>query len=153
MCIDSSPSRFDAVATIFIGFKELIDLGKIVSLKRFTACLSDYSNTNYVPWLNRIISSASGNRELEEICLKVICTVDSSNDTWWHGAIDTLLCGEFKSLKRLQVFLNLGFMSGVPAYGRDLYHHENVEKLRSQRGVAVDITSKWNLELWRFLAC
>ena len=143
------PFPFDAVGwpTFIARFEEVIDLGKIVSLKRFTVCISDHNQTNYVPWLNRIISSASGNQELEELCLKVICTVDSSNDTWWHGTIDTLLQAEFKSLKRLQVFFNLAFTSAVPGYGNDLYNHEDTEKLRSQRGVAVDIISTWNLEL------
>jgi len=140
---------FNAVGwpTFIARFEEVIDLGKIVSLKRFTVCISDNNQMNYVPWLNRIISSASGNGQLEELCLKVVCAVDSSNDTWWHGAVDTLLHGEFKSLKRLTVFLNLQLMSAPPAYGTDLYNHEEAEKLRSRRGVVVDIISKWNLEL------
>jgi len=45
----------------------------------------------------------------------------------------------FKSLKRFTISLNFESIS-VPSYGEDLYNHEYAE-LRSQRGVAVDITS------------
>ena len=98
---------------------------------------------NYVPWLTRIISSASDNRGLEEIHLKVICAGDRGNNTWWHGAFDVLWQGEFKSLKRLTIFLNFESMS-MPSYGENLYNHEYADKLRSQRDVAVDIISMCN---------
>jgi len=124
-------------------FKELIDLSMIVSLKRFTVCLTDHNELNYVPWLTRIISPASDNRGLEEIHLKVICAGDRGNNTWWHGAFDVLWQGEFKSLKRLTIFLNFESMS-VPSYGENLYNHEYADKLRSQRNVAVDIISMCN---------
>jgi len=29
------------------------------------------------------------------------------NQTWWRGAFDALLQGEFKSLKRLKIFLEV----------------------------------------------
>lgn len=142
MCIDYL-LPFDAVAfPTILPFEELIDLGKLVSLKRFSITFTDHNETNYIPWLNRITSSASSNRQLEEICLKVLCIGGSHNDTWWYGAFDGLLQGKFKSLKRLKIFLSLEFMCDAPAYGKDLYNHEDIEKLRSQRGVAVDIIGK-----------
>ena len=133
----------DAVAfPTLVQFEESIDLGKIVSLSRFTLTVTDHYKANYIPWLNGIISSASANRQLEEICMKVICAGDSSSDTWWHGAFDALLRGQFRNLKRFKIFLSLEYMCAAPAYGKVLNSHGDVETLRSQRGVAVDVMSK-----------
>jgi len=141
-CIDCH-LPFDSVASpALIPFEELIDLGEIVSLQTFTASLTDYDETNYAPWFNRIISSASGNLQLEEICLNMIYVGDRMNQTWWRGAFDALLQGEFKSLKRLKIFLKVppveSTMSVASVYG-NLYDHEGLQQLRSQRGVAVEI--------------
>jgi len=134
---------FDTVALpTQVQFEEFIDLSQIVSLKRFPLTLTDAKEANYVPWLCRIFSSASSTQQLEEICLKVICSGRSSDDTWWHGAFDALLQGQFKSLGRLKIFLNVALMGGWSAYGRDLNSHE---RLRSQRGVSVDVMCKYNL--------
>ena len=137
---------FDTVALpTQVQFEELIDLSQIVSLKIFTLTLTDAKEANYVPWLSRIFSSASSNQQLEEICLKVICSGRSSNDTWWHGAFDALLQGQFKRLERLKIFLNVALRGGGSAYGRDLNSHEDIERLRSQRGMSVDVMCKYNL--------
>ena len=58
--------------------------------------------------------------------------------TWWHGAIDTLLQCEFKSLRRLQVFLNLGFTSAV----RGIYITTKTRKNFGRSGVGIDVISK-----------
>jgi len=67
---------------------------------------------------------------------------DRMNQTWWHGAFDALLQGEFKSLKRLEIFLEVpvdSTLSVASVYGNDLYDHEGLQQLRSQRGVAVEV--------------
>ena len=124
----------------------MIDLSKMVSLKKLTVHLTDasYGEANYVPWFNRIISSASGNPLLEEIGLEVTYVGDQINPTWWHGAFDALLQGGFKSLKRLNIVVHVEFISVARAYGNDLYHHERLQQLESQLGEIVDITSKCN---------
>jgi len=142
LCIDCQ-LPFDSVGfPALIPFEELIDLSKIVSLKNFAACLVDNDETNYTPWFNRIISSASGNRHLEEICLTAIYVGDGKNQPWWRGAFDALLQGEFKSLKRLKIFLRVDSMSesmDESVYGNDLNGHEGLKQLQYQRGVAVEI--------------
>jgi len=144
LCIDCH-LPFDSVGfPALIPFEELIDLGKIVSLKKFVACLLDNDETNYTPWFNRIISSASGNRHLEEICLNMIYGGDGKNQTWWRGAFDALLQGDLKSLKRLKIFLQVESMSkskSESVYGNDLNGHEGLKQLQYQRGVAVEIYS------------
>ena len=125
-----------------IQFEEVIDLSEMVSLKRFSVTLTDHGQTDYIPWLTRILSSASSNLRLEEICLKVFCTGDSSRDTWWHGAFDPLLQGQFKALKRLKIFLSLESIRAPPGYRKDLNNDEDIGRLRSQRGVTVDVICK-----------
>ncbi len=66
------------------------------------------------------------------------------NQTWWHGAFDALLQGEFKNLKRLKITLLQVKIMYVRETYWDLYNHSGLERLRCQRGVAVDIISEWN---------
>jgi len=122
-----SETEVDVLLRSWNLHKEPMDLSKIISLKRFTVCLTDHNEMNYTPWLTGIISPVSDNRRLEETCAG-----DQGNNTWWHGAFDVLWQGEFKSLKQLTIFFNFESMSG-PTYGEDLYNHEYTE-LRSQCG-------------------
>ena len=67
---------------------------------------------------------------------------DGKNPTWWRGAFDALLQGEFKSLKRLRIFLQVDSMSesmSESVYGNDLNGHEGLKQLQYKRGVAVEI--------------
>ena len=133
------------------GLEGRIDLGKLVSLKRFAVAavvsLDDDGRVNTpFTWLSKILQDACSTplkQTLNELCIKVLYEYSSGEVDIgiWKDVFDVLLDNRFNRLEIFRIFVDSPFYIASEVV-KELDSCDDIEKLRSRPGLVVEVIGK-----------
>jgi len=134
-----------------LNFDDPINLSELTSLKRFSVHLSIKSDigdrsviATHFPWFHRILLQNYPlplSQHLENLSILLDYKSEGDIQPYLKDIFNTLLEDRFEPLKKFNIFLESD-LEGVIQAVDSLDRSEHVARLRSQRGMVVDVRGK-----------